>query len=361
MKIPAIPNNVYASMEEALDSPLLSFALTKDCNYCYHFNKEYEQLQYDSTLYQNSQDNSETFRSHLLNVACFVKRFSSPQTKIVEIGCGKGGFFNVLSQEGFQNLSGFDVAYEGVDTRIQKRYFSDIDMGFNADMIILRHTLEHIPSPFEFLRTILSINSNPNTTIVIEVPCFDWIIKHQAWWDLSYEHCNYFSEESFKSVFPSCIVEKVFDGQYLLVKADYGDLLKSDSPLPHSYEDIKVESLFSFFQARKSSVFDLNLWHKSDSNGRYWIWGCATKGVLFLYHMKKYFVDYQSPVGCIDINPSKQSKYLPSLGYKVMNPEFLYSCMEDGDTVVASNPVYVAEINSMISTNTGKSFKLISI
>jgi hypothetical protein len=176
VKIPSIPCNAYTSLAESLNSPLSPFSLARHNHYCYHFNKEFSELRYDSTLYQNSQDYSSRFQSHLLNVASFVNRFASPDNRIVEIGCGKGGFFDVLSQQGFSNLSGFDVAYEGDDSRIQKRYFSHLDKGFSADMIIMRHTLEHIPSPFDFLRRIFEINSNKNTSIIIEVTCFDWTV-----------------------------------------------------------------------------------------------------------------------------------------------------------------------------------------
>ena len=361
VNIPSIPNNVYKNLEESLKSPLSPFALARNNHFCYYFNQEFKQLKYDATLYQSSPDNSNKFQSHLINVASFVKRFAYPNKKIVEIGCGKGGFFNVLSKQGFSNLSGFDSAYEGNDSRIQKRYFSHLDTGFSAEMIIMRHTLEHIPSPFDFLRSIFEINSNKNSSIIIEVPCFDWIVKHQAWWDLTYEHCNYFSEESFRRFFPGAIVEKVFDDQYLLVKADSADLIERGEISSQVYDDIKIESLFSFFYTRHDSIKDLGFWKESHSQGRYWIWGCATKGVLLLFHMKESFSDYYSPVGCIDDNPGRQSKYLPSLGYKVMNPEFLYRNILDGDTIIVPNPAYLAEINSRLLSNTGKRFNLVSI
>ena len=361
MKVPSIPCNVYTSLAESLNSPLSPFLFARHKHYCYHFNKEFSKLQYDATLYQASQEYSSRSQSHYLNVASFVKRFASPDNRIVEIGCGKGGFFDVLSRQGFLNLSGFDTTYEGNDSRIKKRYVSHLDTGLSADMIILRHTLEHIPSPFDFLRSIFEINSNKNTSIIIEVPCFDWIVKHQAWWDLTYEHCNYFSEESFRRFFPGAIVEKVFDDQYLLVKADSADLIERVKIPSKTYDDIKIESLFSFFKTRHASIKDLEFWKESQSQGRYWIWGCATKGVLLLFHMKESFSDYYSPVGCIDDNPGRQSKYLPSLGYKIMNAEFLYRNIQDGDTIIVPNPAYLAEINSRLISNTDKRFNLVSI
>jgi FlaA1/EpsC-like NDP-sugar epimerase len=147
----------------------------------------------------------------------------------------------------------------------------------------------------------------------------------------------------------------------LLVKADSANLIERGDITSQTYDDIKIESLFSFFQAKHDSFKDLAFWKESHSQGRYWIWGCGTKGVLLLFHMKESFSDYYSPVGCIDNNPAKQSKYLASLGYKVMNPEFLYRSIQNGDTIIVPNPAYLAEINSRLLSNTDKRFNLVSI
>lgn len=357
VKIPSIPNNVYLTLEDSLSSPVSLFLLSKHLHYRYFFNKSYLQLKYDKTLYQNSQNCSPRFQHHLMNVTSFIKRFSSSEWNIAEIGCGKGDFLDILSQQGFVNLAGFDSAYEGSNPLIQNRYFSEEDTGFNADMIIMRHTLEHIPFPFDFLRKLLSINSNNNASIVIEVPCFDWIVNHQSWWDLSYEHCNYFTIESFKSIFPNCTIEKVFDNQYLLVKADYRDII-DPPPSLNEFEDVDVKDIFLFFRSSDIHDSDLDFTKNNFNEGRYWIWGSATKGVLMLYHLKSMFFNYKSPLGCIDINPSKQTRYLPSLGYQVMSPEFLYSNIQDGDIIVITNPTYKSEIISLLYINTDSKFEV---
>lgn len=359
MKIPSIPNNVYSTREESLSAPISQFSLSKHLHYGYFLNKEYQQIKYDKTLYQNSQNSSERFQNHLMEVISFIKRYSSPESDVVEIGCGKGHFFDILNQQGYANLAGFDSTYEGSNPLIQKRYFGEEDKGLNADVIILRHTLEHIPSPFEFLRKLLLINSNNNTSIIIEVPCFDWIINQQSWWDLSYEHCNYFTLESFKSLFPNCIIEKVFDSQYLLVKADYQDIVAT-SP-PDEFVDVDVKEIFPFFLSNNIDDKELYFVKGNFNEGRYWVWGSATKGVLMLYHLKSMFSNYKPPLGCVDINPSKQTQYLTSLGYQVMNPDFLYSNIQDGDIVVITNPAYEMEIVSLLSINTNRKFKVFSI
>ena len=45
--------------------------------------------------------------------------------------------------------------------------------------------------------------SNTNAYILIEVPDLNWIVKKQAFWDITYEHVNYFSQISLNKLFRS--------------------------------------------------------------------------------------------------------------------------------------------------------------
>ena len=62
--------------------------------------------------------------------------------------------------------------------------------------------------------------STSDPYILIEVPDFDWIIKKQAFWDITYEHVNYFSKTTFLKLFYGRTkIINLFKGQYLLVLA----------------------------------------------------------------------------------------------------------------------------------------------
>lgn len=54
--------------------------------------------------------------------------------------------------------------------------------------------------------------------IIIEVPDWDWITKKQNFYDIVYEHVNYFSLNTFKNIFNgSFFSRKMFGGQYLFL------------------------------------------------------------------------------------------------------------------------------------------------
>ncbi|REN21137.1 methyltransferase domain-containing protein, partial [Mycobacterium tuberculosis] len=95
-------------------------------------------------------------------------------------------------------------AFEGESPHVVAAPFSRA-LGLSADTIVLRHVLEHIPQPFEFLKEIADANGGQGK-IYIEVPCFDWICRHGAWFDIFYEHVNYFRATDFERMF-ECVHE----------------------------------------------------------------------------------------------------------------------------------------------------------
>lgn len=103
---------------------------------------------------------------------------------------------------------GFDPAYEGNDPAIIKDYFSE-KYKIDADVVILRHTLEHIANPYLFIQQIARTN-NYKGHIFIEVPTFDWIVNKKAFWDIFYEHCNYFTQQTLGSIFSNALTGNYF-------------------------------------------------------------------------------------------------------------------------------------------------------
>ena len=127
----------------------------------------------------------------------------------------EGFFFNILKKN-FIHTRGFDTSYDGKDKRILKRYLNKNDI-IDEKIIILRHILEHIPDPYSYLKFLKSI-STQDPDIIIEVPDYDWIIKKQNFYDIVYEHVNYFSLNTFKNFFNGHFFsKKMFNGQYLFL------------------------------------------------------------------------------------------------------------------------------------------------
>jgi len=102
---------------------------------------------YDSN-YNNEQSLSFQFRNHLNSVAEIIDKYLG-KANIIEVGCGKGFFLEMLLKRGF-GVTGFDSNYDGENPRVTKKYFEPSVMSTSRGLV-LRHVLEHIKNPVDFL------------------------------------------------------------------------------------------------------------------------------------------------------------------------------------------------------------------
>jgi hypothetical protein len=260
INVPIFQNKVYSTEKEALKAEIGNVQLVQSLHSGFIFNKSFDSsiMNYDEN-YQNEQSNSFVFKEHLNFVLDLLKdQFSIQNKKVVEIGCGKGIFFEIMLKAGIDCI-GFDPTYEGDNPRIIKEYFNDDYKDINADVIIMRHTLEHIPNPFSFIHSIAKAN-NYKGKLYVEVPTFDWIFEKKAFWDIFYEHCNYFTEQSLSVMFEKSTTGNFFGGQYIYLCADLSELRNT---IPNQYNkkryDIdfnkQVEKIKIFFKVMKKLLY----------------------------------------------------------------------------------------------------------
>lgn len=177
--IPIFQNKIFPKSREALSSQKVNVHLSqcKNCGFIYNSIFDPSLMNYDEN-YQNEQANSKVFQEHLNTVLEKVLSIKGIEGKVVEVGCGKGHFLELLRSKNIDCI-GFDPTYEGDKEYVVKEYFSEKFSDINADVIILRHTLEHIHFPLEFIQQIAKAN-NYRGSIFIEVPTFQWIYENNA-------------------------------------------------------------------------------------------------------------------------------------------------------------------------------------
>ena len=119
---PIFQNRMYDTPEDAKACPKGDIRLVEDRETGLVYNEAFQPwlMQYDQR-YQNEQAVSGVFRGHLDSVARLVARTLGTRS-IVEIGCGKGFFLEILLAAGF-DITGFDPTYEGVNPRVIREYF----------------------------------------------------------------------------------------------------------------------------------------------------------------------------------------------------------------------------------------------
>ena len=184
---PIFQNRMYDTKDEAINCPKGNIRLLQNLETGLVYNDAFlpELMDYDGN-YQNEQAVSPLFQRHLETVATAISG-SMGEKNLVEVGCGKGYFLEMLLTKGF-DITGFDPTYEGINPRVKRQYFEP-GVIEKANGLILRHVLEHIQNPVSFLEQ-LKVANGGSGKIYIEVPCFDWICLHSAWFDIFYDHVN---------------------------------------------------------------------------------------------------------------------------------------------------------------------------
>lgn len=215
---PVFQNRMYDSAQEAADCPRGDIRIVQNGATGLVYNAAFDPdlVHYDSA-YQNEQGHSTIFNRHMDTIADLVLETMGDEG-LVEVGCGKAVFLDKLRHRGAE-ITGFDPAYEGSDPTIRKTIF-DETVPVTGNGLILQHVLEHIQDPVSFLQRLAAANGNQGL-IYTEVPCFDWILENSAWFDLFYEHVNYFRLDDFARIFGRVLhLDRSFGGQYLSVVAD---------------------------------------------------------------------------------------------------------------------------------------------
>jgi hypothetical protein len=326
-QLPVFQNRMYESAAEAQNCPRGDVRLVQNTATGLIYNADFrpELLHYDEN-YQNEQAVSPLFREHLDKVAAIVER-TMGRKGLIEVGCGKGYFLETMAARGVE-IAGFDPAYEGSNPLIRRHAFAP-GVGMSAHGLVLRHVLEHMADPFAFLEQLRDANGGKGL-IYVEVPCFDWIATHRAWFDIFYEHVNYFRLSDFSRMF-SRIVESghLFGGQYLYVIADLSSL---QEPKADTNDFVSLPGDF-----QRGVTVDI-------TNGPVAMWGGASKGVIFSLLRSR----LGRPVDMvIDINPAKQGKYLPGTGLLVHSAEEGLAALPRGSTIYVMNSNYYEEIRKM--------------
>ena len=352
LKLPVLPNSPVLYNSEVLEGEFLlkkfgSFEFVKNVRF------DSSLIKYDEN-YQNNQGDSLVFRTHMNKVYSLIKSKFVKGSRLIEVGCGKGAFLEIVKEDGYFDYAGYDAAYEGGDEKIHSRYLTEED-SLIADVIVLRHTLEHVESPYKFLKLLNKI-FNSDALIFIEVPQFEWIENNKVLFDFTYEHVNYFTTRSLCSLFSKVLsYGDLFNGQYQFC------LAKLDSISKYEWEYSDIESQWSDYEFDGYIDRFLSDVKFLDSCDRIWVWGGATKGVLFL----KYFSElkphgFEKVVSVVDINEKKQSLFTPSTNLKIISASEMFDLCCEGDAVLVMNPNYLNEVKALIEENVSYELEVFS-
>lgn len=353
MRVPAIPNSPLLSPDDP--DPTGEMRLRRNARLDFMENAAFDPAVavYDDR-YQNSQAHSPRFLAHMVEVQERIEAHLAPGARVVEVGCGKGAFFDMLDATGRYDLTGYDATYEGDNPRIEKRYLTGADR-IGADLVILRHVLEHIQAPHRFLAMLAEVFDG--APIYIEVPNAGWITQNGTFFDITYEHVNYFSQAALTGLFRQTReAGLLFDGQYQYVIADLDTLdpgFGAAYGSPGAWNDLSFASLFPGLAQALSAMAD-----RVTEGRRLFLWGAATKGCMYLVHAQA--AGLAPATAAVDINPDKIGKYLPLSHVPIWPPERFMAEARSGDILMVMNPAYLPEIAARVRAEGPKGIEILA-
>lgn len=349
---------LLATRDEAVSYPCgnILLALCPDCGFICNVAFDPALHEY-SARYEATQSCSPTFNVFHRNLAQhLIERFDLHDKDIIEIGCGQGEFLTLLCELGGNRGVGFDPAYDGrlPDSEAKDRlsfvsdFYSEEYAQYHGDFVVCKMTLEHILDTSGFVSTVRrSVGDRFETVVFFQVPDVVRILREQAFWDIYYEHCSYFSAGSLARLFRRCGFDvldlwKDYDDQYLMVEAvpSRGRLSQL---LPQEEDPTEVAQDVDYFVERCDLKFDV--WRRElreivQDGRRVVLWGGGSKAVAFLTTLALAGeVEY-----IVDINPLKHGTFLAGTGQEIVSPDFLRQYRPD--VVVVMNPIYCDEIRA---------------
>ncbi len=351
---------MMSSQEEAQDFPRGDVVLGF-CDRCgFITNTEFDaKWSAYAPNYEDQQSYSPTFNKFSLKLANhLIDKYDLHNKDIIEIGCSKGDFLLLLCELGNNRGVGIDpsvvpgrVESEAADrvTFIQD-YYAEKHAEYVGDFICCRHTLEHIQPTSEFIKTVRkSIGDRTDTIVVFEIPDNTRVLREQAFEDIYYEHCSYFSPGTLARLFRDSGFEVTdlycdYGDQYLLIEAKPVDI-PSDKvhPFEETVEDVAKDlELFTEKITGKLEYWKKYLEDAQAKQEKVVVWGSGSKCVAFLTTLKTVDkIEY-----AIDINPHRHGKFIPGVGKEIMPPKFLKTYQPD--KVIVMNAIYCEEISAML-------------
>lgn len=347
---PTNENVLYDRQSEALSciSAEINLQYCRTCGLVYNTSFREDLVDY-SDRYKYTLPPTDVFSDFITKlIHTLVTRYGFEKKEIIEFGCGKGEFLTEFCSNGNNIGWGFDTSYEDeaninlTNPRFYNEFYDPVKYKtLTGDLVLARQTLEHIFEPSNFISDMKSAMKFDGK-IYLETPNLDWILTNLTFWDFYYEHCTYYSLESYQYLLSNNNLKIVkndywYDGQYL-------SIIAQNAGGATRYPDLdilnnKIKNFQVLWKKKKTRL--INYLKNINSDTDLVIWGGAAKGITFCNLFKDYFPEATLVV---DINPIRQNKYIPCVGLPIISSDELK--LEHSYVVLVMNSQYINEIRS---------------
>ncbi len=359
--LPVHIGRLWDSKESAKTAPRGDVELTfcRCCGFVFNAAYDAKKLQFEPG-YEYSLHHSPSHLAFLEATADrLVERYDLKNKDIVEVGCGSGFFLKLLCERGGNRGWGFDPAVdsrseisagEGSVTLIPE-FYGEAQSDVPCDLLVSRSMFELVPKPVEFLRQMRrTLGDRTGARFYLDIPNTSYVFRHRASWNLFYEQCNYFVEETLVKAFQSSgfdvldAGECLGEGYYLFVEAAPSDSGKSAW---RRGDRLAIPSELTALADHHQQQLDhwrccCESWRQE---GKHVVaWGSGGRAINFL----NLTAAGERIEHIVDINPARHGGFVSGSGQKNIAPEELASMQPD--VVVITNNLYGDEIRQHVAS-----------
>jgi len=269
----------------------------------------------------------------------WIKENHLQHTTILEVGCGRGEYIDLLKSAGATKVAGIEYAKKSVDaarrtnSQIYQGFF-DSDFELPSDFAFSAFTifsfLEHWPDPNQGLKLLHSVLTEDAVGLV-EVPNFELIVKKGLYSEFTTDHIFYFDRKSF-----TFLLEK--NGfEVISIETIWYDYILSAKVRKRLFLDVA-----KFLNIENKIRSQLCAFINKQSTNTVAIWGAGHQALAVIAMAKvadqiKYIVDSAS---------FKQGKYTPATHLPIVSPDHLISHPTEAVIVMAAG--YSNEVVRMV-------------
>ncbi|HDD43848.1 MAG TPA: methyltransferase domain-containing protein [Candidatus Desulfofervidus auxilii] len=271
----------------------------------------------------------------------FLEKYELIGKKILEIGCGKGEFMELMQECGAE-VYGIEYGEENVKACLKKGLKVERDFISSKthrvryapfDGFYILNFLEHIPEINTFLRGI-AYNLKPGAIGLVEVPNFEMILREKMLTEFIPDHIFYFTADTLEQTL------RMNGFEVLEIQTVWHDYIIS--AVVKKREPYNLKAWIKELEELKEA---LEKFIKKFSKEEVMIWGAGHQALAILSLTNIANKIY----GVIDSAPFKQGKYTPVTHLLIYPPDVLYKLPVKAVIVMAGS--YSEEVVQILRKN----------
>ena len=176
------------------------------CTKCGLVQHDLEPVSYYKEVIRAVAFSPEMGKFRLTQLGDWISRNHLQNKNILEVGCGKGGYIDLLQKSGSTQTMGLEFSQNNVASALNsglivKQGYLDsefeVPSNFEFDAFAIFSFLEHWPNPNESLNLLHSL-LREGAVGLVEVPNFELILSKGLYSEFTTDHIFYFDKEIYK-------------------------------------------------------------------------------------------------------------------------------------------------------------------